>query len=291
VAVVPLTVIIPAHRRVKKLLHTLKVVFACSPEPDEVIVHVDGGSQEVMGEVSSLFPQVKLLASESLLGPGGSRDRMIRMAKHEWVVTFDDDSYPESPGFFARVMADIERFPEAAVLSWDTLSDEKAAAGFHHIAVFSGCGSVFNRPWYLRTKGFVPRVVAYGFEEVDVSVQLHCLGGRVIYDPCLRVVHDHPMPDVLPREIVAGAVVNAFLFPLSRYPLVLLPWAGLAGLRYTIRVLLKGEASAVWQALRQLPGEVWNILRLRTPLPLTGVLGWLKLRRHPQALGLKTDSS
>lgn len=289
--VVPLTVIIPAHQRVRKLLHTLEVVFACSPAPDEVLVHVDGGSQEVREAVAARFPQVTLLESLSLLGPGGARDRMIRLARHEWVVTFDDDSFPEHPGFFARVMADVERFPEAAVLSWDTLSDEKAAAGFHHIAVFSGCGSVFNRSWYLRTKGFVPRVVAYGFEEVDVSLQLHCLGGRVIYDPHLRVIHDHPMPDVVPSEIVAGAILNAFWFPLVRYPLLLLPWAWLSALRYTLRTLLNGGHAGVLRALRRGPAEAAEILRLRTPLALTGVLGWLKLRRHPQALGLKTDLS
>ena len=287
---VPVAVVIPAHRRVHKLLHTLEVVFGCSPVPDEVMVHVDGGSPEVLEAVERQFPQVNLLSSQTLLGPGGARDRMIRLAKHEWVVTLDDDSFPERPDFFARVMADAERFPDAAVLSWDTLSEEKAAEGFHHIAVFSGCGSVFNRAWYLRTKGFVPRVVAYGFEEVDVSLQLHCLGGRVIYDPCLRVVHDHPMPDTLPREVVAGAVLNTFLFPLCRYPLLLLPMAALAGLRYAIRVMLSGETAAVWQALRQFSGDAGDILPLRTPLPLTGVIGWLKLRRHPQALGLKTDS-
>jgi len=33
VTVIPLTVIIPAHQRVQKLLHTLGVVFACSPVP------------------------------------------------------------------------------------------------------------------------------------------------------------------------------------------------------------------------------------------------------------------
>jgi glycosyltransferase involved in cell wall biosynthesis len=289
VTVIPLTVIIPAHQRVQKLLHTLGVVFACSPVPEEVLVHVDGGSQEVREAVIARFPKVKLLESLSLLGPGGARDRMIRQAKHEWVATFDDDSFPELPGFFARVMADIQRFPEAAVLSWDTLSDESAKLGFHHIAVFSGCGSVFNRTWYLRTKGFLPRVVAYGFEEVDVSLQLHCLGGRVIYDPHLRVIHDHPMPAVVPSEIVAGAILNAFLFPLVRYPLLLLPWAWFSALRYAFRTLLNGGREGVLQALRRFPAEVGDILPLRTPLPLTGVLGWLRLRRHPKALGLKTD--
>lgn len=288
---VPLTLIIPAHRRVTKLLHTLKMVFGCSPVPDEVMVHVDGGSPEVVAAVTGRFPQVKLLSSLTLLGPGGARDRLIRLARHEWVVTFDDDSFPEHPGFFARVMADVERFPEAAVLSWDTLSEARAQLGFHHIAVFSGCGSVFNRAWYLRTKGFVPRVVAYGFEEVDVSLQLYCLGGRVIYDPSLRVIHDHPMPEVVAPEIVAGALLNAFWFPLVRYPLLLLPWAWLSALRYTLRTLLNGGHAGVLEALRRGPMEAADILRWRTPLALTGVLGWLKLRRHPQALGLKTDLS
>lgn len=279
---VPVAVIIPAHRRVEKLMCTLERVHACDPSPETVTVHVDGGSEEVCEAVRRRFPEVSLMVSEALLGPGGARDKMIRQSRHEWVATFDDDSYPETPDFFAHAMEDARSYPDAAVLSWDTLSEEKAARGFHHIAVFSGCGSVFNRSWYLSTRGFLPRVVAYGFEEVDVSLQLHCLGGRVLYDPRLRVVHDHPMTEGVPLEIMAGAVMNAFLFPLARFPLPLLPVGLLAGARYALRVWRHGGGLAVREALRRLPSEIRTILPQRVAQPLSGTLGWLRLRHNPK---------
>lgn len=281
------SVMIPAHRRVEKLRHTLEVLRRCSPGPTEVMVHVDGGSAEVCGMLRTEFPEVRVMTSDRLVGPGGARNRMIQQARQEWVATFDDDSYPESLDFFAAALDAAARFPQAAVLSWDTLSGAHAARGFHHIAVFSGCGSVFSKSWFLRTRGFVPRVVAYGFEEVDVSLQLHCLGGMVLYDPRLRVVHDHPLPERFPVAIVAGAVVNAFLFPLARFPMALLPVGFFAALRYAVRIAAGGRLDAIGHALKLLPGEVWEIWSLRTPLPFALVRQWLMLRRHPHELGIR----
>lgn len=280
----PISVAIPAHRRVDKLLHTLRVVHACTPPPDEVIVHVDGGTREVHEAVALEFPAVKLMASGKLLGPGGARDTMIRGARHEWVATFDDDSFPERPDFFARVMQDAERFPDAAVLSWDTLPETHARLGFHQIAVFSGCGSILSRRWYLRTQGFVPRVVAYGFEEVDVSLQIHALGGVIVFDPLLKTVHDHHLTGTVPDEVVADTIANVFLFPLVRYPAVLWPLGFAQALKYMWSILCGRRVRAVVMALARLPLDARELWRRRHPVSASAVLGWLNLRRHPRLL-------
>lgn len=275
---------IPAHLRVDKLLHTLGVVHACTPPPDEVIVHVDGGAPEVLAAVARAFPDVRLMISETLRGPGGARDAMIREARHEWVATFDDDSFPEPPDFFARTMEDAGRFPDAAVLSWDTLPEEQARRGFHHIAVFSGCGSVLSRRWYLRTRGFVPRVVAYGLEEVDVSLQLHALGGVILFDARLRTVHDHPLPERFPDDTIAAVIANSFLFPLVSYPVVLWPLGLAQALKYMLRILRTRRVRPVLKALAGLPGDVREVWRWRHPVSASAVLSWLELRRHPRPL-------
>ena len=234
-----------------------------------------------MEAVALEFPSVRVIASEIKRGPGGARHLMLKEAGNPWVATFDDDSFPDDLGFFAQVGRSIARFPTAAVITGDNLPDEKVAEGCQRIAVFSGCGCVFNRAWYLRTRGFVPRVVAYGFEEVDVSLQLHALGGVIVLDPLLRVIHDHPLPERFPDDIVAGTVMNSFLFPLTRYPLALWPLGLAQGAKYALRIIRAGRGSSVIQALAGLPAAIRSTWPYRSAVTTRAVLGWLKLRRNP----------
>lgn len=277
----PLSVVIPAHTRITPLLRTLEIILQCEPKPAEVLVHVDDAVEPTLEAIKNAYPQVRLLSSPRRLGPGGARDVLIRAATQPWVATFDDDSYPERPDYFARVMKDVADRPSAAVFSGCGAPVRQPSAPLERVGVFSGCGCVYNRAWYLRTHGYVPREVAYNLEEVDLGLQLHALGGEIWLDPCLIVIHDHPLKDEFPARHVAAVMVNMLLFPFIRYPLWLWPLGILQALRYAATLAYAGRWKALGLAARNLPGDLRRHWRLRRPVSVAALLSWRRLRRLP----------
>lgn len=284
----PVSAVVPACERVAELLRCLAAIEACVPRPAEVIVYVDGGSQTVLEAVRSGFPQVRLLWGEDFVGPGGARNRLVEAASHELVANFDDDSLPVGRDYFARVMRGFERFPDMAVLTAASQACEKEMAGYTWVGIFSGCGCVFARSWFLRTRGHVPLRVAYCMEEVDVSAQLHALGGMVIHDPALWVDHlKTGKPSFSTTEADAQVLANVALFAFLRYPLVLAPLGLWNVLRQVLFMVRRGLVAGAVQGLRLVPGHLLRYRSYRAVVPLRAMASWLWLRRHPVTLALR----
>src|SRR6185369_14883989 len=98
-------------------LATLRVIQSCTPQPDEILVHVDANQRECERAVREAFPVVRVLCSEEHIGPGGGRNKLVDAAQCEFVASFDDDSYPIDADYFARAAKLFEQFPDAAVIS------------------------------------------------------------------------------------------------------------------------------------------------------------------------------
>ena len=281
-----ISAIVPTHARFDLLSRTLDRLLACEPAPAEILVHVDAGNRELQERVVAHYPQVRCLLSETRQGPGGARNVLIRAAKHDWVASFDDDSYPAQADWFARVAELVRKFPDAAVLSAASHAPEWQSLQLRRIAVYSGCGCVFHKPWFLRTRGMVPLAIAYGMEEVDLSLQLHALGGRIIHDPLLRVNHE-PASDRQPPglPVAAQGLVNTLLLPWLRYPVVLWP-VGLLQVLSKIRWMrANGQGLAVRPGLRLAPVVLREQAAQVGRVSVRRLLSWLWLRRRPQDLG------
>jgi len=113
---IPVTAIVTAHDRVEQTLSTLEVIQTCDPSPAEIVVHVDGTNPLLIKAIKKDFPNVRLIVSETSVGPGGGRNKLIEAATNEFVASFDDDSYPIDSDYFARALRVFEKFPEAAVV-------------------------------------------------------------------------------------------------------------------------------------------------------------------------------
>jgi GT2 family glycosyltransferase len=281
----PISVIIPAWRRTDALRKTLHVILACDPAPDEILVHVDGGETGVMQMLETEFPGVIVLRSETLLGPGGSRNRLIAAARHDWVANFDDDSFPRHSDYFARVLDTAARFPDAAIISAASMESEWRCSEFLHLAVASGCGCVFNKTWFGKTTGFVPLPVAYSMEEVDVSLQLCAQGGLIVHDPFLRVLHDRVLPSTVDAVTNAHVMANTALFAYLRYP----QWLWIVGvwqvLYRALYCLSHGWTAGLLDGLRMIPDFLARHRHHRRDVTSPALLRWLLLRRRHVSLG------
>ncbi len=276
---------IPACRDLPPLLRILGILERCDPRPAEILVHVDGGSVAILTALQTRHPSVKILISNELLGPGGSRNRLVSEARNEWVANFDDDSFPSHSNYFGRVAALIDRFPQAAIFSAASHPAEWQSSNIEHVGIFSGCGCVFRKSFFAKMGGFVPLPVAYGMEEVDLSVRTHAAGGLVVHDPWLRVRHEQ-MPNRARNEraISSSVLANSALFPLLRFPWWLV---GLGLYQFLMRIvwmLKRHELGSLLQGLSQTPNYLWRHRCYRSPVSARSLLSWFKLRQQPMML-------
>lgn len=281
----PVTAIVPACRRREKLLETLKRIRDCQPMPAEILVHVDGGGAEIVAAVRAFNPSIRILVSETLLGPGGSRNQLIAAAAHELVANFDDDSFPEQPDYFARVQMLAELFPKAAMFSAASHAKEWKSLQFQKIALPSGCGCVFRKSWFQRTQGFVPLPVAYNMEEVDIGLQLHAIGGIIVHDPLLRVVHDRILAKKVDAATNAQVLANTALFPYLRFPAWLWPVGVWSVLHRVVVLLCWGWTAGILDGLRMIPDHLQRHKQYRREVTSPSLLFWLLLKRRPRNLG------
>jgi GT2 family glycosyltransferase len=277
--------VVPACRRIGPLLKTLRTLQGCRPAPSEILVHVDGGNEEIVQAVRSLDPAIRVLTSAELLGPGGSRNRLVAAAGHELVANFDDDSFPAHNDYFARVIRLAERFPDAAMFSAASHEKEWRSMQFQRIALPSGCGCVFRKSWIEQIQGFVPLPVAYGMEEVDIGLQLHEAGGMIVHDPLLRVVHDRALSLEVDAATNALVLANTALFPFLRFPVWLWPLGLWNVARRMVLLLCWGWTQGLLEGLRLIPAYLERHKRYRREVCSPSILRWLLLKRWPKNLG------
>ena len=280
----PITAIVPACARVEALLKTLAIIQQCEPTPEEILVHADGGSSAILAAMSEHFPAVRVLVSDHLLGPGGARNRLIAAAQHELVANFDDDSFPDQPDYFARVLRLAREFPEAAMYSAASQDFEKAMPGPHAIAVSSGCGCIFRKSWHAKTRGFVPLPIAYGMEETDISLQLHALGGVIVHAPDLHVKHDKPPPVEVSAHSNATVIANMALLPYLRYPVLMWPAGFWQVLRRVIYVISSGWPHGVWTGIQLIPSHLLARRSEIARVSYRSLVSWFVLRLRPRPL-------
>src|SRR5262249_8771407 len=113
----PITAIVTAYRRIEQTINTLRRIEACRPAPSEILVHVDGNEQACDKALQAEFPHLAVILSESSVGPGGGRNKLIAAARNELIASFDDDSYPIDEDFFVRAGALAATFSDTALFA------------------------------------------------------------------------------------------------------------------------------------------------------------------------------
>jgi GT2 family glycosyltransferase len=265
-----LSIIIPTYRRDTQLALALQKLFSCNSAPAAVLVHVDAGDQETPKLLEKQFPKiVKWVCASSTRGPGGGRNVLIEMAKTPWVVSFDDDSWPESPDFFEELEKVIAANPKAGVLAFlINVRGQKPThwpAEIQQVSCFENCGCAIRREAFLQTEGFLPLRHAYGMEEADVSLQLLDKGWEILNVPDLWVYHDTGMEHHASAPVNAAQITNTALLAFLRYPINLWPLGILQMLnrvKYAIFVRrFRGIAKGLWD----IPFACWKYRAARKP--------------------------
>ena len=282
----PVSAIVAAYQRTEETLVTLRKIQECRPPPAEILVHVDGNQTDYAVAIRAAFPGVRVLVSGGNLGPGGSRNKLVAAAGHEWVASFVDDSHPHDGDYFSRAARATQGFSDAAVYAaniyhrGEPVPDEV----LHNVqqADFVSGGCVFSRTAFLEAGGYVPLPVAYGMEEVDLALRLNARGKSVFRVPRLRVFHDTELERHAAPDITAGSIANIALLTYLRYPPSYWP-VGLGQILNRVRWLTTYRRWAgVCSGLASIPRHCWRHRQFRKPVPAASLQSYLALRRKPK---------
>lgn len=255
----PVTAIIPTYNRPEQLLVALENIYNCDPYPEEIILHIDANDKVTQAVLeSSSFPFLKIIQSTVQMGPGGGRNLALAQSSHEFVASFDDDSYPLDKDYFSRLLQLFEQFPQAAVIGASifhigeqVLPDQPIA---HWSANFVGCGCAYRKSIFQKTNGYIPLPLAYGIEEVDLALQLHNIGWSILQSPYLRVFHDTQLTHHTQPKVTAASIANLALLASLRYP-VSFWWLGAAQcLNRIVWLTRHGRFSGILQGVVAIPG-------------------------------------
>lgn len=265
-------------------MKTIERLRNCRPAPAEIWVHVDAGGKTLATQIQARFPEVGLLVSDTQVGPGGGRNRLLQEARHNLVASFDDDSHPADKDYFQRVLVAAAADPEAAVLAAVVLDGTSAQPTELRypvrVASFVGCGCVYRRDSFLATSGYVPLPLAYGMEEVDLAIRLHAMGQRIMLNPSLRVVHELDLGHRLSLQVCTAMMANILLFVFLRYPVLLWPLGAAQCQRKALELLIQGRWRGILGGLRSFPALLSKHHTLREALPWRAILSYTLLRRR-----------
>jgi GT2 family glycosyltransferase len=293
----PVTVVIPTYNRPELLLLALEKIFSCNPAPSEVIVHIDANdcvTQLAIG--NRKFENIKIIQSDTQMGPGGGRNLAIAIANNELVASFDDDSYPIDHNYFLRLTKLFEMFPKAAVIGagifhiGESTSPDDLVAKW--VPDFVGCGCAYRKSVFQQTDGYVPLPFAYGMEEVDLALQLRDLGWGILQSPWLRIFHNTQLTHHSSAKVTAASIANLALLTYLRYPISFW-WLGVAQCLNRIVWLIKHRRlNGIVQGLTLIPALLYRHRQLRKPINSQTLRDHLQLHHLQQpAIDLSQESS
>lgn len=283
----PVSAIVTAFRRIDQTLDTIRRIQQCQPSPDEILVHIDGNQTDCAAAVRGNFPHLIVIVSETSVGPGGGRNKLVAAARNELVASFDDDSYPIDQDFFARVVALSDEIPDAALYSasivhiGEPVTEDLRVVG--RTPSFCLAGTVLRRSKFMAAGGFVPLVVAYGMEEEDLALRLTDRGWELVHSPWLRIFHDTDRSHHASPQITAGTIANLALLAWLRYPKRYWPYGVLQVANRITWCLRVGRHAGILRGLAAIPGHIGSHWNLRQPVSVKTMLARAATRKGKTA--------
>jgi GT2 family glycosyltransferase len=273
--------------RCADLRRTLLVISQLRPPPREVLVTVDGCTDETVEVVRRDMPGARLFVNKVGMGSVASRDRMMREARGDLVLALDDDSYPEQLNCLPIISSFFALRPSLAILHFPQRTDEypesltRTDFGLElPTRSFANSGAVLRRSSYMQLPGFEPEFF-HMYEEPDYALQCVAAGYDVIFTPAITIRHHYSGAARSELRNHQRHSRNEFWSVLLRCPFPhavgLLVWRVISQFRYACK---RGASWVIrepvwwWQALVGIP----YCLKHRKPVTWGGYKKWLSLK-------------
>ena len=289
-------VVITSYNRCDDLRRTCTQLRKLDPPPDEIIICLDGCTDDSREMLARDFPESRVIENATPQGSIPARDRAFRLVTSDLIVTLDDDSYPLDPAFLEKVSQLVAQHPEAAAFTFPEIRDDGLPADprmgpdspAHYVRDFPNCAGVMVRSIYGSVATYQP-FFSHAYAEPDYCLQLYAAGYTVRFEPSLHIRH-HFTPHQ--RNMSKRHLLNArneLWSVLMRCPFPqILIIAPLRVLRQFIYAFGQG-----WAWWHREPKWWWDAaagmehcISRRRPVRWRDYWSWLRLAGRP-ALGIK----
>jgi GT2 family glycosyltransferase len=282
---------ITTRNRCPDLQRTLARVSNLKPAPDEILVTADDCGDDTVEMVRRNYPHCVLTVNATNQGSIYSRDRMLRAAVGDIVLSLDDDSYPLDDDFFDRLKECFLSHPEVSVVAFPELRDDGSyVPSFktpkvpgHYVSAYANGAAAMRRQDYLQTEGF-PAFFVHAYEEPDYALQIYKLGRSVWFEPSLTIRHHYSQAN---RNELRTHHLNArnelwsvwmrcpalWIVPVTMFRVARqFSHAWSEGFSWTLR-----EPHWWWAALK----GIKMCAQCRSPVPWKTYLEWMRMARSP----------
>jgi len=192
-----ISIMITTRNRAEDLRRTCRVLRELQPAPFEILITADGCTDNTLEVVKAEVPEACLWINEVGGGSVAARNRMMREAAGDLVLSLDDDSYPEQKDCLARIIPLFSGNPKLAVAHFPQRTDEYPESlkqvDFGPVRLtrsFANSGAVLRRSIYLQLPGFEP-CFFHAYEEPDYALQCVANGYEVCYNPSITIRHHY----------------------------------------------------------------------------------------------------
>ena len=295
-----LTVAVATRNRPASLLRCLGSLTLLGDVLTEILVVDDASDVPVAEAIATLPPALasRITVIRLAEGPGYivGRNRMMREAAGEFVLSMDDDAYLLEGEGVRRALALMAARPELVAVAcaqaepdgeaWPAAMQPSTAPYDCYVRSFIGFAQVMRRRLFVDLGGYRESFFFYG-EEKDFCLRALDAGYRVAYLPGLRVAH---VPDPSGRSMtryIRYVVRNDCLFSLYNEPLPV----ALASLPIRLARFVSMTRGG---GVRDPGGIVWivgsllalapSIVRDRKAISWATLRRWRRLRRIPPPL-------
>ena len=188
------TIDILSFNRKDELRNTLTKVYEQDYKNIEVII-VDNASGDGSAEmVKKEFPEVQLIQMEKNIGIAGWNEG-FKVAKGEYVLVLDDDSYPDKSTIFKGIL-ELKKNSSAGIIAFNIFNlrfnfSETLFFTFNPYS-FNGCGALIKME-VIKNVGYYSELIFIYLNELDYSARCYNKGYDIVYLSDLIVFHNQSM--------------------------------------------------------------------------------------------------
>src|SRR5262249_14764769 len=123
---------------------------------------------------------------------------------------------------------------------------------------YIGCGYAIRLAAYRQVRGYLPRPIAYGMEENDLSLQLFAAGWCIYKAGNLRVFHDTDLEHHESPEVTSETIANIGLCAFLHYPVAGWGW-GLAQVANIVLCSIRmGRIRGICSGIVKIPSDCYR---------------------------------
>ena len=255
-----------------------------------VLLLDNGSTDESVNEVATRFSdRVDIYRSRQNIGPV-LRNRALLRGGSDYVLIFDDDCSPESPGLFRRAVEYLEENEAIGALCFCCVNRHSGEVEFGHPgsayrkkldnATYDGVyvvggGMLFRRSAIMKIEGYDERL-GFGGEEYDLAMDLLRHRVNIVYRTDMRILHDQAPRATPPIRAHELDMRNNIWISFSRFPLLLsIPIAKFHIARRLISAIRSGDRGRRRGYLRGVRSGFSGLLPfLRTRRPVSYSALW-----------------